>query len=419
VSIRMRAQMTAAVRPSANRIPPEQRRDEIVSCATDLFASKGFQLTTMDDIAEAAGITKRTLYRYFPSKEQLLYDIHDTFTDRSLLPGNPEDHEDVVAEFRALVQRHIEVVTDHQKEIGVFFEERKHLSGDQARLIGRRRDAYERYAVSVVEFGIAGGDFIDLSPRPVAQAILGALTETYRWYTPAGRLTPTEIAAAYLDIFLRGAAVDRRYEFPRSTAEPLPLPREHAEGGAAQRVRAAAIHEFARTGYHATSMRDLAAVADVTKGAVMYHAGYKQKLLEEIHRTTFEAGIEVLLATRPQSGKAIDSLYRLLVAHLNFLAPNQEAIAVVNGNLRYLEPDAFARISELRSEWMDIFRGTIQRGITDGELRDVDAGFLTRTLVGILNSTARWYDPQGRLRPDDLAGIYMRLLMSGLSAKTG
>jgi AcrR family transcriptional regulator len=151
----------------------------------------------------------------------------------------------------------------------------------------------------------------------------------------------------------------------------------------------------------------------------MYHAGYKQKLLEEIHRTTFEAGIEVLLATRPQSGKAIDSLYRLLVAHLNFLAPNRAAIAVVNGNLRYLEPDAFARISELRSEWMDIFRGTIQRGITDGELRDVDAGFLTRTLVGILNSTARWYDPQGRLRPDDLAGIYMRLLMSGLSAKTG
>jgi AcrR family transcriptional regulator len=393
-----------------------QRRNEILACATDLFASKGFDLTTMDDIAEAARITKRTLYRYVTSKDELLYDLHDTFTDQSLVPGNPDEHEDAVAEFRALVAQHVRTVTEHQKEIGVFFEERKHLTGQNARLIEKRRDAYERYGVSVIDFGIASGEFVELNPRPVAQAILGAMTEMYHWYRPGLRLTPTQIADLFADLFLYGAAVDRRHELIRDPASPQVRTHTPHYDGAAQRVRDAAIREFARAGYHATSMRDLADVADVTKGAVMYHAGYKQRLLEDIHRTAFEEATEILQAAEPQSGNAIDSLYRFLVAHMGYLARNSDAIGVVSDNMRYLEPAALERISTLRDRWRGILRETIARGIAEGELRNLDAGFLTRTLIGMLNSTARWYSPKGQLQPEDLADIYMRLLMFGVSA---
>jgi len=371
----------------------------------------------MDDVAEAASITKRTLYRYFTSKDKLLYEIHETFSGQSLVPGNPDDHENTVAEFTALVKRHIDVVSGRQKEIGVFFEERKHLTGHNRRLIERRRDDYERYMVSIIEFGIAEGEFVNLNARPTAQAILGALTETYRWYSPAGPLTAPEIADVFVDLFLHGAAVNRHYKFEGNDNVPAILSAERSAGSAAERVREAGIREFARVGYHSTSIRDLADVADVTKGAVMYHAGYKDRLLEEILRSTFEAGIDLLLACNPKSGRAIDSLHRLLVVHMRFVGANHEAITVINDSLRYLQPAAYARVIKLRDQWLSIFRDTIARGVDEGDLRDFDTGFLTRTLVGIFTSTARWYDSRGQLRPDDIAEVYWLLLMFGLSTE--
>jgi AcrR family transcriptional regulator len=167
-------------------------------------------------------------------------------------------------------------------------------------------------------------------------------------------------------------------------------------------------------------MRDLAEEADVTKGAVMYHARYKQRLLEEIHRTTFESSMAALMAADPgPEANAVDRIHQLLVAHLDSLAPNRDAIAVVNDNMRYLEPDAFQRVAALRASWLDIFRGAIDYGIAQHQLRDLDAGLLTRTLVGMLNSTARWYNPRGQLRPESIAEIYTKLFMFGLCLNSG
>ena len=58
--------MTSA-RPRASA-PPAQRRDQLLLVARRIFADKGFQATTMDDIAKEAGFTKPILYQYFDSK---------------------------------------------------------------------------------------------------------------------------------------------------------------------------------------------------------------------------------------------------------------------------------------------------------------------------------------------------------------
>lgn len=403
------------VRTTSNRIPPDQRRGEILDCATDLFARRGFDLTTMDDIADAAGITKRTLYRYVKSKDELLYDIHDLFSGVHLIPQGDGLYDDPVEELRNIIRAHIRVVVKNRTAITVFFEERKHLTGARWRLIEQRRDAYESHTVKVIEDGIKRGLFRDFNPRPVAQAILGGLTEFYRWMQLDGSLTVDELAEEHIRLIIEGAATNRSVELQ---APQVPLIDSGGRRKAAtgrDRVRAAAIASFARSGYHATSVRDLAEAADTTKGAVMYHAGYKHDLLEEIIRTTFERGIEVLeSAAAAATGGPLNTLYQLITAHMDFMAEHRDAIAVTNENIRYLEPDAFTRIEVLRRRWNQQFRTVIEKGLADGELGQLDPGRFTLTLVGVLNSAARWYNPLGGLRPEGIGEIYARLFLLGL-----
>jgi len=59
------------------RLPAEQRRTQLLDVAIEIFADKGFHATSMDDIAEAAGVTKPVLYQHFPSKRALYRELID------------------------------------------------------------------------------------------------------------------------------------------------------------------------------------------------------------------------------------------------------------------------------------------------------------------------------------------------------
>ncbi len=71
---------------STSRMPRAQRRTQLLELATSVFTQKGFQATSMDDIAAAAGVTKPVLYQHFDSKETLYVEVID-ITARSLLEG--------------------------------------------------------------------------------------------------------------------------------------------------------------------------------------------------------------------------------------------------------------------------------------------------------------------------------------------
>jgi AcrR family transcriptional regulator len=57
------------------RLPADQRRQQLLDVAREVFAARGFHATAMDDIAEAAGVTKPVLYQHFPSKRSLYTEL--------------------------------------------------------------------------------------------------------------------------------------------------------------------------------------------------------------------------------------------------------------------------------------------------------------------------------------------------------
>ena len=71
------------------RLPAEQRRVQLLEVAIELFAEHGFHATSMEDIAEAAGVTKPVVYQHFPSKRalyrELLDDVDTQLTNRLIV----------------------------------------------------------------------------------------------------------------------------------------------------------------------------------------------------------------------------------------------------------------------------------------------------------------------------------------------
>ena len=67
--------MSSAIQTGARRLTAEQRRQQLFAVALGLFAQRGYRATTMDDIAEAAGVTKPLLYQHFSSKRALYLEL--------------------------------------------------------------------------------------------------------------------------------------------------------------------------------------------------------------------------------------------------------------------------------------------------------------------------------------------------------
>ena len=59
------------------RLPAEQRRSQLLLVAVEVFGERGFHATSMDEVAEAAGVTKPVLYQHFPSKRALYRELLD------------------------------------------------------------------------------------------------------------------------------------------------------------------------------------------------------------------------------------------------------------------------------------------------------------------------------------------------------
>ena len=64
-------------RPASNRLPAARRRRQLLDVAVDVFAERGFHSTSMDEVAEAAGVTKPVLYQHFDSKRELYLELLD------------------------------------------------------------------------------------------------------------------------------------------------------------------------------------------------------------------------------------------------------------------------------------------------------------------------------------------------------
>jgi AcrR family transcriptional regulator len=111
------------------RLRSSARREELISVATNLFASRGYYSVTVDDIGEAVGLTGPALYRHFSSKEALLVAVFDHIMDqltarlREVLSAAPDPGSALLD----IVRFHVEFAIEHRQNVAVWRQEFHHL----------------------------------------------------------------------------------------------------------------------------------------------------------------------------------------------------------------------------------------------------------------------------------------------------
>lgn len=207
---RVAKQTVRRPRSASGGYAPEETRKAIIESALKLFGEKGYAVTPVQEITDAAGVTKGAFYHHFESKQDLLQLIHDEFLDYQLaiLRMALDADEDPEVRLRQLLKALLTSTTQYLANVTVFYLERRNFTGAQYKAIKRKRDEFDRLFLQVIERGVEQGKFrSDLDPRIVSLGILGMCAWVHQWYRPGGKYSAEQIADIFSQMALDGLLV--------------------------------------------------------------------------------------------------------------------------------------------------------------------------------------------------------------------
>jgi AcrR family transcriptional regulator len=201
--------------PALTRLVPAARvprRVEICRTAAQIFRDRGYDATSVSDIARALGMTKAGLYHYFDSKEALLYEIMvyglERVRDDVVLPvrkiRDPEER------LRQIVMRHARIATDGHGAVAHLGDEIRALPTGARRQVEERMRLYVDLIRGTLQELRAAGRLRRVDPTVAAFSVLGMILWLPRWFRQDGRLSQKRVAHEIAELAMAGLVKQKR-----------------------------------------------------------------------------------------------------------------------------------------------------------------------------------------------------------------
>lgn len=189
------------------RTDREEKRQAVLLAAVRMFNERGFQATSLDDVAASLGVTKPTIYHYLGNKDRVLLECL-TIGLNQLIAAMDDASAKTGSGFERLcrfLERYAEI------NMGAFGQcvvrtDKAVLSGDTFEEYGRLKRSIDTSMRELIAEGIADGSIAPLDPKILAFTLAGALNWPGRWYDPEGPLTPSGIARQMVEMLAQGFA---------------------------------------------------------------------------------------------------------------------------------------------------------------------------------------------------------------------
>jgi TetR/AcrR family fatty acid metabolism transcriptional regulator len=190
--------------------PSTEKRLEILYAAAKLFSEKGFEKTTVDEIANQANVGKGTIYLYFNNKEKIFLEtilagmdgVYQSFTT---ILAEPKDYQ---ATIEAMIKAHLSFIENNRFFYMIFLTDRNtfHLLGDDAKQhICQAHQKLHGLISDFLETGVKEKFFRPGDPWHYSLALAGIITYfSFKWMMDGCSYTLTDEAPVIMDIFLNG-----------------------------------------------------------------------------------------------------------------------------------------------------------------------------------------------------------------------
>jgi len=194
--------------PRQSRLPQKERKEQIVGIAARLFAQKGFDGTSLRDVAEVSGLTKAALYYHFPHKLELFEEVVRirmtqliTVTEAAVLAER--DPVQRIRAFMLACAREIDTnSTDWQVASSAFWSIEDPGARERAIVL---RDRFEGLLKRLIAEAVATRALRNVDVGLLTRLLLSGLNMLPRWYKSSKPLTAVQIIEVYLDLILDGA----------------------------------------------------------------------------------------------------------------------------------------------------------------------------------------------------------------------
>lgn len=186
--------------------PNNERQAEIYRTAAEIILRKGYDATSVNDIANALGMTKAGLYHYIHGKKELLFDIMNygmEELDREVVtPARAIN--DARARLRFMIAAHAMLVTRGQGAVTILVDEMPALTPAQNREITRHKRAYFDFLRNTLQQLKDEGKLLDVDTTAATFTLLGMVLWPSRWFRQDGALSSEQVAEEIVKIAFQG-----------------------------------------------------------------------------------------------------------------------------------------------------------------------------------------------------------------------
>lgn len=185
----------------------KKREREIIDAAAEIFHRKGYSETSVQDVADAVGILKGSLYYYIDSKEDLLFrmllEVHEDASgivrETSALDAPP------LRRLRVYIEKHVEFNAHNLAKMAVYYHDFGLLSPKRKKAILDQRAFYQDFVIGLIKEAQETGE-VDptIDAMLVSNGIFGLVNWIYTWYKPGGPVTTSYLGKLYAEMVVSG-----------------------------------------------------------------------------------------------------------------------------------------------------------------------------------------------------------------------
>lgn len=181
-------------------------KETILAEAKQMFSSKGYRGTTLQDLTSSFGVSRPSIYYYIKSKVDLLLELHHQGYTEAL-----KRFEEILStrlptreKFRKILEVHARNLANDTELHKILYIDEHEMPEKLTREIRRRRKEYTDRVVEVYRQGVEEGIFKDIEPRMAVYLLLGACNWITMWYSPAKTIPPEAVVEALMELLCHG-----------------------------------------------------------------------------------------------------------------------------------------------------------------------------------------------------------------------